>query len=183
MVWPEVIREAGAGRVEGNPVRAHSFRSLSPSAAFHRTWSVSSVLEAATWGTTSVFALSHLRVFTTISCSSFLGSVCSGGGTDQLALTSSRLVLVDGDSSGPFFRLPCSSASSSRSCGVAYPTLHSLVANPLTFLVFPYVFSYIFVLLHGFFLIVLWLLQGTSFYRCFRHDERRGFLLDCFLLL
>ena len=37
VVWPEVIREAGAGRVEGNPVRAHRFRSVSPSAAFHRT--------------------------------------------------------------------------------------------------------------------------------------------------
>ena len=48
VVWPEVIHEAGAGRVEGNPVWAHSFRSLSPSAAFHRMWSVSSVLEAAT---------------------------------------------------------------------------------------------------------------------------------------
>ena len=29
VVWPEVIHEAGVGRVEGNPVRAHSFRSLS----------------------------------------------------------------------------------------------------------------------------------------------------------
>ena len=49
VVWPEVIHEAGAGRVEGNPVWAHSFRSLSPSAVFHLTWSISSVLEAATW--------------------------------------------------------------------------------------------------------------------------------------
>ena len=95
MVWPEVIHKAGAGRVEGNPVWAHSFRSVSPSATFHWTWSVSSVLEAATRGTTSVFALFLLCVFTTISCSSFLGSVRSGGGTDQLALASSRLVLVD----------------------------------------------------------------------------------------
>ena len=95
MVWPEVIHEAGAGIIEGNPVQAHSSKSVYPSAAFHRTWSVSSVLEAATWGTTSVFALFLLRVFTTISCSSFLGSVRSGGGTDQLALTSSCLVLVD----------------------------------------------------------------------------------------
>ena len=53
------------------------------------------MLEAATWGTTSVFALSHLLVFTMISYSSFLGSVRSGGGTDQLALASSSLVLVD----------------------------------------------------------------------------------------
>ena len=95
VVCPEVIHEAGVGRVEGNPVWAHSFRSVSPSAVFHLTWSISSVLEAATWETTSVFALFLLSVFTTISCSLFLGSVCSGGGTDQLALTSSHLVLVD----------------------------------------------------------------------------------------
>ena len=95
MVWPEVIHEAGAGIVEGKPVRVHSFRSLSPSAAFPQTWSVSSVLEEATWGTTLVFALFLLHVFTTISCSSFLGSDRSGRGTDQLVLASSRLVLVD----------------------------------------------------------------------------------------
>ena len=63
VIWPEAIHEAGAGRVGGNPVRAHSFRSLSPSAAFHRTWSISSVLEAATWWTNSSFASFHIRVF------------------------------------------------------------------------------------------------------------------------
>ena len=176
MVWLEVIHEAGAGRVEGNPVWAHSSKSVYPSAAFHRTWSVSSVLEAATWGTTSVFALFHLRVFTTISCSSFLGSVCSGGGTDQLALASSRLVLVDGDSSGPFFRLPCSSASSSRSCGVAYPTFSgckSLNFSRVSLCI----------LLHICFIACLFPRCTVAFVGCFRHDERRGFLLDCFLLL
>ena len=35
VVWPEVIHETGTSKVEGNPVRAHSFRSISPSAAFH----------------------------------------------------------------------------------------------------------------------------------------------------
>ena len=62
VVWHEVIHEAGAGRVEGNPVRAHSFRSVSPSAAFHRAWSISSVLEAVTWGTTFFFS-SFIYVF------------------------------------------------------------------------------------------------------------------------
>ena len=64
VVWPEVILETGAGRVEGNPVRSHSFRSISPSAAFHRNWSVSSVLEAATWGTNFIFASFLLHVIT-----------------------------------------------------------------------------------------------------------------------
>ena len=40
MVWPKVIHKTGAGRVEGNPVRAHSFTSISPSAAFHQNWSI-----------------------------------------------------------------------------------------------------------------------------------------------
>ena len=67
VVWPAVIHEAEARarREEGNPVRAHSFRSVSPSVAFNLTWSVSSVLEAATWGTNSIFASFHLCVFTT----------------------------------------------------------------------------------------------------------------------
>ena len=66
VVWPEVIHDTGAGSVEGNPVRAHSFRSISPSVAFHRNWSVSSVLEAATWGTNSIFASFILHVFTLV---------------------------------------------------------------------------------------------------------------------
>ena len=37
VVWPAVIHEAEAGREEGKPVLAHSFRSVSPSAAFPRT--------------------------------------------------------------------------------------------------------------------------------------------------
>ena len=47
VVCPEIIHETGAIGVAGNPVMAHSFRRVSSSAAFHRTWSVSSVLEAA----------------------------------------------------------------------------------------------------------------------------------------
>ena len=52
----EVIHESGASRVDGGPVRAHSVRSVSTSAAFHRNWSVSRVLGAATWKTNPVFA-------------------------------------------------------------------------------------------------------------------------------
>ena len=57
----EVIHEAGANREEGVPVRAHSIRGVSTSTAFHRNWPVSSVLEAATWRSNSVFAAFYLR--------------------------------------------------------------------------------------------------------------------------
>ena len=57
----EVLYDAGASRVEGVPVRAHSIRRVSTSTAFHRNWSVSSVLEAAIWRSNSVFAAFYLR--------------------------------------------------------------------------------------------------------------------------
>ena len=57
----EVIHEAGAIRVEGGLVRAHSIRGIATSVAFHRNWSVPSVLEAATWRSNSVFAAFYLR--------------------------------------------------------------------------------------------------------------------------
>ena len=44
----EVIHAAGAFRPEVGSVRAHEIRSVSTSVAFHRNWSVSSVLESAT---------------------------------------------------------------------------------------------------------------------------------------
>ena len=44
----EVIHAAGASRPEVGSVRAHEVRSVSTSVAFHRNWSVSSVLESAT---------------------------------------------------------------------------------------------------------------------------------------
>ena len=53
----EVILSAGA--VKGDecpPLRAHSIRGISTSAAFLQNWSVSKVLEAATWKSNSVFA-------------------------------------------------------------------------------------------------------------------------------
>ena len=46
---------------KAGPVRAHDIQSVTTSAAFHRNWSVSSVLEAATWRTNSVFAAFYLR--------------------------------------------------------------------------------------------------------------------------
>ena len=57
----EVIHEAGASRVEGVPVKAHSIRGVSTSMALNRNWSVSSVLEADTWRSNSVFASIYLR--------------------------------------------------------------------------------------------------------------------------
>ena len=44
----EVIHDAGASRPEVGSVRAHEVRSVSTSVAFHRNWSVSTVLESAT---------------------------------------------------------------------------------------------------------------------------------------
>ena len=57
----EVIHEAEAARPEVGPVRAHSIRGVSTSAAFHRNWSVASVLESATWRSNSVFVSFYLR--------------------------------------------------------------------------------------------------------------------------
>ena len=57
----EVIHEAEAGRPEVGPVRAHSIRGVATSAAFHRNWSVASVLESATWRSNSVFISFYLR--------------------------------------------------------------------------------------------------------------------------
>ena len=50
-----VIHEAEAGRPEVGPVRAHSIMGVSTSAAFHRNWSVASVLDSAMWRSNSVF--------------------------------------------------------------------------------------------------------------------------------
>ena len=57
----EVIHDAGAGRLEVGSVRTHSIRGVSTSAAFHQNWSVSCVLESATWRTNLVFASFYLR--------------------------------------------------------------------------------------------------------------------------
>ena len=53
----EVISEAGAVRDDAAPpLRAHSVRGVSTSVAFFRNWSISKVLEAATWRSNSAFA-------------------------------------------------------------------------------------------------------------------------------
>ena len=57
----EVISAAGAARPHVGSLRAHDVRSVSTSVAFHRNWSVSSVLESATWASSSVFSSFYLR--------------------------------------------------------------------------------------------------------------------------
>ena len=57
----EVIHAAGAARPEVGSVRAHEIRSVSTPVAFHRNWSVSSVLESATWSSSSLFSSFYLR--------------------------------------------------------------------------------------------------------------------------
>ena len=51
----EVISAAGAARPHVGSLRAHDVRSVSTSVAFHRNWSVSSVLESATWASSLCF--------------------------------------------------------------------------------------------------------------------------------
>ena len=57
----EVISAAGAARPQVGSLRAHGVRSVSTSVAFHRNWSVTSVLESATWASSSVFSSFYLR--------------------------------------------------------------------------------------------------------------------------
>ena len=56
----DVISSAGASLPEVGRLRAHDVRSVSTSVAFHRNWSVSAVLESATWSSSSVFSF-YLR--------------------------------------------------------------------------------------------------------------------------
>ena len=58
----EVISEAGAVRADmASPLRAHSVRGVSTSVAFLRNWSISKVLEAATWRSNSVFTSFYFK--------------------------------------------------------------------------------------------------------------------------
>ena len=57
----DVISSAGASRAEVGRLRAHDIRCVSTSVAFHRNWSVSAVLESATWSPSSVFPSFYLR--------------------------------------------------------------------------------------------------------------------------
>ena len=73
----EVIHGAGADRPEVSSVRAHSIRGVSASVAFHQNWFVASVLESATWRSSSVFASFYLGGSSAqVRQSSFLGPVC-----------------------------------------------------------------------------------------------------------
>ena len=93
----EVIHEAEAGRPEVGPVRAHSIRGVSTSAAFHRNWSVASVLESATWHSNSVFVSFYLRDLQHgIDVIRSLGPFVACGISDRVALTSSSFVLGGG---------------------------------------------------------------------------------------
>ena len=56
----DVISSSGASRPEVGRIRAHDIRSVSTSVAFHRNWSVSVVLDSATWSSSSVFSF-YLR--------------------------------------------------------------------------------------------------------------------------
>ena len=57
----DVISSAGASRPEMGSIRAHDVRSVSTSVAFHRNWSVSAVLDSATWSSSSVFSSFYPR--------------------------------------------------------------------------------------------------------------------------
>ena len=57
----EVISAAGAAQPQVGSLRAQEVRSVSTSVAFHRNWSVTSVLESATWASSSVFSSFNLR--------------------------------------------------------------------------------------------------------------------------
>ena len=55
-----VITAAGAARPAVGSVRAHDISGVSTSVAFHRNWSVSTVLESTTWSSSSVFSSFYL---------------------------------------------------------------------------------------------------------------------------
>ena len=57
----DVISSAGASRPEVGRLRAHDIRGVFTSVAFHRNWSVSAVLESATWSSSSVLSSFYLR--------------------------------------------------------------------------------------------------------------------------
>ena len=57
----EVIAEAGTSSESGVVPRAHRIRGVATSAAFHRIWSISSILNAACWRSSSVFTCFYLK--------------------------------------------------------------------------------------------------------------------------
>ena len=86
----EVISAAEAAHPHVGSLRAPEVRSVSTSVAFRRTWSVSSVLAAATWASSSVFLfILSSRHPTRVRWLTFSGSFRGCGFWDRLALTSS----------------------------------------------------------------------------------------------
>ena len=57
----EIIAEAGASSVAGVVPRAHSIRGVATSTAFHRNWSITSIVNAACWRSSSVFTSFYLK--------------------------------------------------------------------------------------------------------------------------
>ena len=57
----QVILDAGTVDEDASLPRVHSIRGVAASAAFLRNWSVSKVLDAATWRSNLVFASFYLR--------------------------------------------------------------------------------------------------------------------------
>ena len=57
----EVIFESGACKEDGAALRAHSILGIATSSAFSRNWSVSSVLDAASWWSNSVFTSFYFK--------------------------------------------------------------------------------------------------------------------------
>ena len=51
----EVIVHSGASSEDGTAPRAHSIRGIATSSAFFKNWSISSVVEAASWKSNTVF--------------------------------------------------------------------------------------------------------------------------------
>ena len=86
----KVIAGAGASKEPGVAPRAHSIRGVATSAAFHKNWSISSVLNAACWRSNSGFTSFYLKDlhFEFDGLCSF-GPFVAAGGSDWLALTSS----------------------------------------------------------------------------------------------
>ena len=57
----EVIVQSGASTEDVAAPRAHSIRSIATSSAFFKNWSISSVLEAASWKSNTVFTLFYFK--------------------------------------------------------------------------------------------------------------------------
>ena len=86
----EVIVHSGASSEAVAAPRAHSIRGIATSSAFFHNWSLSSVLEAASWCSNTVFASFYLRDLQYVFLGGSLpGSLCRCWRAHWLAFTSS----------------------------------------------------------------------------------------------